>query len=781
MTTTSRTVSALGILLLVVGLGWWWLGDGGARTVDAVTDDELHDPGGTKTGTTAGKEDRAELAKNDAATSTDPSPGAEAPNPTGSLTVKVLFGADRQPGRDAGLSLRYHGRNDWPGRLRKRTDEKGHARFEGLRPGKLWIRNDRRNHEYERATIVAGENAEVEVHLVNGVDVSGIVVNAQGFPVPGATLLLTGWASSESEVVGFTDEAGRFEQRQIGSLHNLGARAKGYAPSPMHRCAGRDGAKMAVRIVLPGRGGGLHGVVRGPDGKPIDDLIVRYGDAQAGRVMTLPNGSQGTAPRNARTFTDAKGSFMLTGLAPGSQSLVISDRRFVPYVAKIEVTAGISNEVPVQLEQGVTCRGIVRDADGAPAAKIQVVLAGKKRRRVSRHTSTAADGSYQLQGLAPGTIDLKIRDQKRGEAKVTMQGRTGDVLEWSPKLSLGNVLSGVVRGKNGAPVRRVMVQAMDLNRNNAPPWFAHSSTNEAGEFKLVGCPKDARIRLELKSSEYDSFVREVTIADSPMQIQLRWHGPPTARIIGTVLDPDGNPVSNASVTIWRKEGDGGRVYTTKANGKIEIEKQRGGTYHLLIRSSVYPRHTTERRKIANGETLDYGNVQLVHGGRLRVTLTSATTLPKKGIYMGLYTSADKYVARVDLTKPELVSDPAPVGRYLLRLSGTNVIPVEMPVEIRSEKQTQATVPVRFGAPRVFEFKSPEDASPTLDLTITGPGGFRMERKLKRGSTKLFTLSIGCPPGKLRAVAVNPEGHRAEIDFEVESAGGKSKRLRADLR
>ena len=57
----------------------------------------------------------------------------------------------------------------------------------------------------------------------------------------------------------------------------------------------------------------------------------------------------------------------------------------------------------------------------------------------------------------------------------------------------------------------------------------------------------------------------------------------------------------------------------------------------------------------------------------------------------------------------------------------------------------------------------------------------MRRTLPRYRSDYFNHAIGCPPGKFRAVAVTPEGHRAEIEFVVEAGSGKAKPLRAELK
>ena len=191
---------------------------------------------------------------------------------TGSLLLVVVYGGDGSPAQNLGitvLQLTRLGPRLAP--RRDRTDANGTVQVASLQPGEVYVSTDLARMKMEKATIVAGQETKLTITLEDGIDVTGIVVDADGVAVAGATIVITEWAGIEARPIARSNAEGQFRLRQVGPTLNLGARAKGYAPSPLRTITAGKGATVEVRIVLPGAGGAVRGRVLDPSGQGVPD------------------------------------------------------------------------------------------------------------------------------------------------------------------------------------------------------------------------------------------------------------------------------------------------------------------------------------------------------------------------------------------------------------------------------------------------------------------------------------------------------------------------------
>ena len=108
---------------------------------------------------------------------------------TGALAVRVLYGADEAALAEVGVRVLDNGTVDRRyGSVLAHTDAEGRATFPSLRPGpcSVWTDRARRRAPIHRATVVSGETTELVIRLEPGIDIEGIVVDADGLGVAGA-------------------------------------------------------------------------------------------------------------------------------------------------------------------------------------------------------------------------------------------------------------------------------------------------------------------------------------------------------------------------------------------------------------------------------------------------------------------------------------------------------------------------------------------------------------------------------------------------------------------
>lgn len=311
--------------------------------------------------------------------------------------------------------------------------------------------------------------------------IKGQVIDAHtGAPVRRAVVAASAGSQRRTAV---SDADGRFELRDLAAgRHYLTGSKSGYladvvfrriAPPLVVEVADRQTAdNVTVRMW---RGGVISGRVLDEFGDPVIGIEVQPLQLQyaGGRRQLV---AAGTGMGSART--DDLGAFRLYGLPPGTY--YVSARpmlweqinrdtppdgagavpTFYPgtgdpsQAQRITVTAGKeTGGVHVTLLSGrlARVRGFAFRANGEPLAG-RAVTVQQRFFNTSIGTSggsVAADGSFEVRGLAPGTYSLRVRpaqmrDEPAAEIAAATVTVTGDDLEG---VLLASVRAGVARGR----------------------------------------------------------------------------------------------------------------------------------------------------------------------------------------------------------------------------------------------------------------------------------------------------------------------------------------------
>ena len=759
MDRNARLAAASVLILLLAALGWWQFGDLSAP----------RGPGEEETGAAGPPQSRSteRIADKNGSNQTEsqreqiePAQVPAEKFATGSARIRVIYGDDESPA--VGIGVRYfqsRKANGSPVWCQVKTDDRGEIRLARLPPGKITVGTDHQR-KFERGIIAAGEETELLITLEDGVDISGVVVDTSNMPVPGATIVFAGWAASRPRAMGRTDAAGRFLLRQCERLSNVGARARGYTPSPLRSVSAGKGAKVEIRIVMPGAGGSVHGIVLDPDRKPVVGAIVNLGVKPDNILFDLPDGAKGMRTPQTKVETDAEGRFRAEGLAPGALPVTVKTERFAAWIGSVPVVANVNSPMSVNLTHGVTCEGTVRDEKGRPVEGVEVTN-GTWDYVYRRSILTSADGAFRIDGLEPGEIKLTASGEKRGNASTVLKGVAGDVLRWDARLSLGIVLRGVVHGKGDKPLKNVFVHASTRS------WIRIERTADDGTFELIDCPEGHVIDLRVEYFGYARLNRKKLDARTgPLELHMRWEGEATARIIGRVVDPEGKPVSAAQVLL---RGGSGGIRTLDAEGKIDYRKLRPGEYRLRVEADAYPILVSDSKTIASGETWDVGSLQLVRGGRLLVEAQLPKGSEQEKLYMTIYEKGGAFAARITTSKRPFLSRPIAPGEYKLRISGPAIIPLQaLPFRVNAERETRVPVRLQVGSPvsLVFELPEPVDEIEGVRLTLTGPDGFRHDRRFKRWQPARGRYKMGLVPGRYRVRASSGSGRTGDLEFDV---------------
>lgn len=445
--------------------------------------------------------------------------------------------------------------------------------------------------------------------------VAGTVVDFAGRPVAGAEVRLRldpghwkpwaaqiDWRPAEQRPQRtWTDAAGRFRfrGRQPGERLELLAAAPGLAPAVELVAAG--GA--AVELVL-GEGRALRGRVVGESGQPV-------AGASVGLVFLPPDRPLTTVVEDGHrivdhhTRTDGEGAFLLPDLPPGRYDVLVDARPAWALRELREVELPEDRGVDlgeVTLEAGVALDLRVVDAEGAPVEEAHVShqahQAGggavtRSRNMETRSTgrdagrTTDAEGRHRIEGLAPRQpLDLWVTKQGWIAAQLSqvvppLEEELVVVLDRGLSLA-GRVLTDDGRPAAGASVSLTQRWAIEHSGGSSSTSSSTSTrADDDGRFLFQGLRPALDVEV---SARWEGLTGTAIVEDppqrgafAPLEIRLQ----PAPRVVGSVTDGEGRPVSGATVEVApaasgaRAVRQGGWA-TTDASGRFDLIAQTSG-------------------------------------------------------------------------------------------------------------------------------------------------------------------------------------------------------------
>lgn len=296
--------------------------------------------------------------------------------------------ADVKVGRSLGSFL-------FSAELQVTTDAQGRFRLSGLRPGKWSLRTASSRFLPAMLDVeLADEQSRDDVVLVvkPGQAIAGQVVDERGV---GVAAMKVGSQRKEArgamEIERFSaDESTTTDQNGYFTLSGLGDEAVTVRThGPGHSSARATDVPVGTGnlVLRVQRHGAIEGVLRGADGKPIADSIVRVAVPGVDVGFAQPIGEEfdplsGDNFRGARTLAD--GTFRLENVRPGSVTVAAigaGHRRVVQ--RDVTVAAGQTTKgVMLLAERGTVATVTVVDPEGKPVAGAKVEIRKPQARRM---------------------------------------------------------------------------------------------------------------------------------------------------------------------------------------------------------------------------------------------------------------------------------------------------------------------------------------------------------------------------------------------------------------
>ena len=383
-----------------------------------------------------------------------------------------------------------------------------------------------------------------------------------------------------------------------------------------------------------------------------------------GAVVNGPGGLFGIG-------TAADGTFSFTGLTPGNYTLYFSGPYGTNYAPQywsgasslatasyFTVTAGqTTTGIDAVLQPGASVSGSVTASATAAPLGFTAVQAIDVHGSVVGNASTAADGTYTLAGLAPGSLTLKFYPpiqanllaqwwsgaSSQGGAQYFDVPAGGTLTGYDAQLAPGATISGTMKDATGNPIYYATAFANKAGGVDSAVGFTDSSGNysipglTAGDYTVSF---DASGAGNYAASWWNGATTPstATVIHVDDQQQVTGIDPVLgagATISGTISGLDANgtafPAANSTITAVRPDGSQASQVYGNLDGTYTVGNLPAGTYFL----EVDPQGDTtdfSSQWYLNGTSLATATPITVTAGQTLsgtdITLPAAVTLPK---------------------------------------------------------------------------------------------------------------------------------------------------------
>lgn len=713
-----------------------------------------------------------------AAAATPPAPPAAGePDPYGALEVRVVWATDKTPATNVLVRVLPFGSPDpFFNEVLEATDSAGRIRIDRIHAGTAAIFSVFGGDV--RTKVSAGATAAATLEIPLGATIEGRVVDGGDRPVGGAGVVLCDEGGhTEGPVVTVTGPDGAFRLRDVEckAWRNIGARAPGFAPSPVTMVSANPGGKVTLRLVLGGPGGELKGLVVDPLGGPVAGAYVKIGKATHTQ-WALPDGTRVCTPGPVTVRTGEDGRFHAVGLAPGEAPVEARARTWAPWTGTATVSEAAGPELRIALVEGFTLRGKVTDPAGAPVPRVAVQVNGYGN-LTSSYVRTKADGSYRILGLAPGEAKVTFESDGHGQLDLTVHGASGQEVTRDVVLKAGGTIRGRLLDRDGLPLEKWIVALEHM----ADGKFDHKwlTTDAEGRFEGKDC-LDVAYTVGVKAPGEKGIPLRQKMKARPdageVVIRLTEDLRPTCYIQGSVVAPDGEPVGGAQLSCFR-EGQGGAPIelSQERTGAFTFGPMPPGVYTLNVDAKGHPVWRSEKHELKVEETWDLGAIVLEAPGHLVVTLKRKPGAPEGAprirVSEGGRGGSDVLPVEGDTARSRALA----TGDYWVRVAGDGFLSQDLATVIRAGETTRMEITLEGGIAVTIQLLDPAGpgAARSAQVRVLRGTEVLLQPEAYRSGDSGLRCVAGLRPGTYTVEAQADNGRRASGTLVVADGSGKT--------
>lgn len=337
------------------------------------------------------------------------------------------------------------------------------------------------------------------------------------------------------------------------------------------------------------------------------------------------------------TTTDATGSFVLSDIPQGSQTITFILAGYGAATMTVPVTAGsIISVGTVSLYANPTTgiiRGIVTDSsNGQPLSGVAITSSGS----FSGSATTGADGSFIFSNVTPGAVTLSAAKAGYGPVNGTGTVTAGGILFFNPQMttlppqpSTGTVTGKVIDASDNQPVSGVYVELLSNGST--------VNTDVSGNFTLSNVPSGSQTIIFMLAGYTDITVTADIVggANNNLGTISLSPNPTTGVIRGTVTDASNNqPLSGVTIKLTGAftasavtGADGKFIFTGVTPGAVTVTASKigystlTGTVNIVACSifNVNPVMTPTQTGTIRGTATDSASGRPLSGVTITVT------------------------------------------------------------------------------------------------------------------------------------------------------------------
>jgi hypothetical protein len=406
--------------------------------------------------------------------------------------------------------------------------------------------------------------------------------------------------------------------------------------------------------------------------QPIREFEVQLQGARSGQA--------GDETPDTRSVRSGDGRFEWPNLPAGEWTVSASADGYQRFkLADVRLEVGTTSEIVLALRHLPAIRGRVYDEDsGAPIGDARVAV---RMHRVGtdsvRGATTANDGTFELENLAPGPMTVGVGAKHYASRELEVE-----VGEDTPPLQIGLMPGGAITGRLMAPDGTTpamgTVSLFELDGHSG-----HMTTSPGGQFEYRHLAP-GRYRLNARA-EGGRATRDITLARSERIEGLILTLTAAHSIRGVVTGLGREELSLVYISVMR---DGEELH-------MEVELDDTGTFaiHGVAPGRVFVTASTERRQVTEPADSDLTvNLDFPRGARLSGRITRSgeplrnvevSPLPPPGVrqavsVQGTSTSDDGAYTMENLPLGTYVLMINSFQSGLVKVSGDTVFDFEVP-------------------------------------------------------------------------------------------------------